>query len=326
MPSLVSALVGSDVSSLVRTALAALTPGTVAGYCTVLRRFARFASARGLSAWPVAPPLAEDFLRPLVAAVSRPVHVVSQFCSAVAWLSRLAQVPDSLSGSLFAEFRRGLVFSSTRAPRKPGRAVRLDSVIAALAGDPSSLSSEELRVRLVVSLFVFALARPSDVAGTRRNLVRFEDDGSATLTLPRSKGDRARDGQVLRLRPPTSTDVVNPVALLREWLRRTDDPTLPAARPLFGVPRSLAVALSSERVSKLGTAFGRSHGLPPDFHAGQFRCSAATSLLAAGVSPEQVQRLGRWSSLNLMFKFYDASVFGASVDVLARTRPQLIAL
>lgn len=325
MPSLVSALVGREVSSLVRTALAALNARTVTNYCVSLKRFARFAAARGQDAWPVTESLAEEFLRPLVAAVTRPVHVVSNFCSAVAWLARLAQVPDPLSGSRFTEFRRGLVLSSTRAARKPARAVRLDSVVAALAGDPSLLSLEELRARLAVSLFVFALARPSDVAATRRHLVRFEEDGSGVLTLPRSKGDRARDGQVLRLRSPESPDHVDPVALLREWLRRSNDPSLPAERPLFGVPRSPLVPLSSERLSKVAGQFGREHGLPADFKAGQFRCSAATKLLAEGVPPEQVMRLGRWSSLDLMFKFYDASVFGASVDVLARTRPLLFA-
>lgn len=282
-----------------------------------------FAREKGATPWPVTPDLAGSFLFERVQGVTRAVHPVSAFCSAVAWLCGLAGVPDPLaSDSLFWAFRRGLVASRTTEPVRHAPVVEVSPLLqAALEGDPRQLPLAELRARVVVLLLVVSLARPSDVAQTRRERVVFEEDGSVVLLLPTSKTDRARDGQLLRLRPPEEAGTPDQVEFLRAWLARTEDPSLPQARPLFPGPNPL-LPLSSERVSHVASDFARAHGVPAAVTSRSFRPSGTTKLLAAGIPDAQVQALGRWTSSRRMHISYDASVAERVLETLLRPGPR----
>ena len=320
VPALVAALSGTDESSpLVALAASRLELGTRRGYVRALRSYAAFADGRGAPPWPVTPPLAADFLNLTVTKqrVTRAAQPVSTFAGAVAWICRLAQQPNPLDSPLFSEFRQGLVRDRTSAPRRQTEVVALGSVVAAIAGDPLQLSTADLRVRAIIALYVFALARPDDIACTRRHLVRFDADGSAALTLPDSKSDPGLDGQTLRLRPPTRHGAaVDPVAIIRAYVDRTENPALPADRPLFCCGDDPARGLGAQAASKIGSRFGRAHGLGAAFTARQFRPSVATALLQAGVDPKLVQKLGRWANIQTMFRHYDASRAGPVADVV----------
>ena len=312
-------------AAVVRLAVAALSKGTVRDYCAVWQRFARFCRGRGVPPWPVSPDVASAFLVERVQGVTRAVHPVSEFCSAVAWLCRLAGAEDPLvSDGLFVSLRQGLVASRTTEPVRHARVVDVSPVLqAALVGDPRQLPLDELRTRVVVLLFVLALARPSDVAQSRRDRVHFCEDGSVVLLLPTSKTDRARDGQLLRVRPPESDGFANPVDFVRAWLERTEDPTLSPSRPLFPGPDP-AKSFSVDWFANAGKRFARGHGAPASFTARSFRASSSTALLAAGLPASQVQALGRWTTTGRMFTSYDASAARLVLETLAQPGPQLL--
>ena len=310
-------------SAVVRTALASLSAGTVRDYCAAWQRFARFARERGVQPWPVVPSFAGEFLLVRVQGVTRAAHPVSEFCSAVAWLCRLAGAPNPLeSDGLFGALRQGLAVSRTTEPVRHAPVVDVSPVLqAALEGDPHQLPLSELRTRVVVLLFVLALARPSDVAQTRRDQVQFRDDGSVALLLPRSKTDKARDGQVLRVGAPEDEGLANPVEFVRAWLVRTEDASLPHSRPLFPGPTQ-GLPFSSDWFANTGKNFARAHGAPDSFTSRSFRASSATALLAAGVPTWQVQLLGRWTSEGSMHKSYNAAAPRRVQETLTRPGPR----
>lgn len=319
MPELVAALAGADPSPLVPIAAARLELNTRRGYVRALRSYAAFADGRGAPLWPVSPQLAAAFLDASITKqrVTRAAQPVSTFVGAVAWICRLAQQRNPLDSALFGEFRQGLVRDRTSAPRKQTDVVALGPVVAAMTGDPRQLPTADLRVRAVMALYVFALARPDDIACTRRNLVRFDADGSAALTLPNSKSDPGLDGQTLRLRPPTRhVATVDPVAIIRAYFDRTENPALPADRPLFFCGDDPAHGIGAQAASKIGSLFGRAHGLGAAFTARQYRPSVATALLLAGVDPKLVQKLGRWANIQTMLRHYDGSRAGPVADVV----------
>ena len=304
---------GRDVAGLVRGALQSLVGTTARGYMRMLRRWAAFAAGVGDAPWPVREDLASRFVsEELVPARARPGTIVSTFCAAVALLATCVGVDDPLSAPLFRRFRYGAVREHTTAPREPRKIVELRPLLVALAvgavgdNDYSAVPLEELRTRAMVVLQVFALARPADVAAARRERMSTDSDGALRVRLEASKGDRARDGSDLVVRPPSRAGLFNPVALLWRYFGRTMG-VGGRSGPLFLTFGRRVGGVRAGTVSQLTKMFGLDHGMPEHFTAASIRPSVVSLARGRGADAAQVQRAGRWKSVTTMLNFYDGS-------------------
>ncbi len=146
-----------------------------------------------------------------------------------------------------------------------------------------------LRDAAIVAVMSDTLLRVSEVVALQTADIAPANDGSATITVRRSKTDQDGEGTDLYLGPPT-------VARLTEWLRTTDI----ASGPLFrrirrgGHPgtRPLHPSSIASILSKRATAVGiegkiRGHSL---------RVGSTQSLVRAGASLPEIQQDGRWAS------------------------------
>ena len=221
-------------------------------------------------------------------------------------------VDDPLGAPLFRRFRQGAVRGNTTAPREPRPIVDLRALVAALAAgslggnDFSALPLEELRTRAMVVLQVFALARPSDVAAARRERMSSGLDGALRVRLPTSKGDRARDGSDLVVRPPSRAGLFNPVALLWQYFGKSMS-VGGRSGPLFVTFGTRVAGVRAGTVAQLTKLFGLEHGMPAYFTAACIRPSVVSRLRAGGADAAQVQRAGHWKNAATMLNFYDGS-------------------
>ena len=161
-----------------------------------------------------------------------------------------------------------------------------DAMAAAAAADGTLAG---LRDAAIVAVMSDALLRVSELVALQTADVAPSNDGSATITVRRSKTDQDGEGTDLYIGPPT-------VARLTEWLRAADI----ASGPLFrrirrgGHPGTSALHPSSiaSILAKRATAAGiggriRGHSL---------RVGSAQSLVRAGASLPEIQQDGRWAS------------------------------
>jgi hypothetical protein len=90
-------------------------------------------------------------------------------------------------------------------------------------------------------------------------------------------------------------EVIDPVLEMVEWLRRRRALGLPEDGPLFCWPSGAGFTVREVRdaVKAVMQAAGRD---PSKYGAHSLRIGAATAALAAGVSPQLIRLMGRWSS------------------------------
>lgn len=124
-----------------------------------------------------------------------------------------------------------------------------------------------------------------------RNCVTLSDaDEPSILRLPTSKTDLLDQGT--RLVIPKGPPDVCPIVHLRRWLEAS--PRQQPDSPLFHLPGG---AFQKKRVVELLSRALRESGIDPVGYSGHsFRRGAATWAASIGIPPDQIRRLGRWSS------------------------------
>ena len=134
-----------------------------------------------------------------------------------------------------------------------------------------------------------ALLRVSETSALDAADVSFRDDGSAHLTIPRSKTDQHGDGAVLHVAPAAA-------GRIRNWMDTAGIESGPLFRPVAGrrmvVEKRLgsaAVRAAIKRRAVLAGIFRRVSG-----HS--LRVGAAQSLAEGGASLVELQVAGRWTS------------------------------
>ena len=161
-----------------------------------------------------------------------------------------------------------------------------DAMAIAAAADGTLVG---LRDAAIVAVMSDALLRGSELAVLRTVDLALAKDGSATITVRRSKTDQDGEGTDLYLGPPT-------VTRLTAWLQAADiacGPLFrrirrgghPGTRPLH--PSSVASILSKRAAAVGIKGKVRGHSL---------RVGSAQSLVRAGASLPEIQQDGRWAS------------------------------
>ena len=132
------------------------------------------------------------------------------------------------------------------------------------------------------------------------------------LRMRKRKDMRLLRGKHDEVLLPGGGAFVDPVAEMSEWVRRRPAVGLTDAQPLFCWPdgRSVTVTEVRSEVRRCMEAAGRDATL---FGAHSLRIGAATAALSAGVPPERIRLMGRWSSD--VYQIYCRMSFGAVLAV-----------
>ena len=217
---------------------------------------------------------------------------------AIAFAHRLANLPTPTDHNTV---RLAVRRASRLKVRRPKQVRGLTRTILATitAACPNTLPG--LRDAALISVGYDTLCRSSELAIMQVNHVRFEEDGAATLFVPRSKSDVAGDGRIAYLSPDTA------LALSR-WLDASGlrggvlFRALHLSRPYDG-----ALATSSiRRIIKRATRrAGLDDSLARDLSGHSMRIGAAQDMMVAGFDALAIMQAGGWKSSNVVLRYVE---------------------
>jgi len=169
-------------------------------------------------------------------------------------------------------------------------------------GSVQTITTLQLRLRVIVLLRVCALLRSSDVACVVTDRVQFLEDGTASFVLLNPKTTSGYSTRRI-LHPLPEEPRLCPVRNLREYLSRTQQArAVIEGHPLI-LDDALRAGIGAQRIAKLALQCMREAGIE-DFPAHALRMASATRLVDSGVSVDEVMVKGDWTSRETFNKFY----------------------
>jgi len=279
------------VLAYIGEAAGAYAPGTEQNLRTSCAVFARWCLDHGRASetYPTPPATVAAFIDAI--GDRRPV-TVHRYVGALNHLHKADGLPEPGRD-------RAVQLALRRRYRAGGRArhqalgMRFDMRIRLLEAAPHTSAGKRNRAMLAVAYD--GLLRASEVGAIKIDDVSFEDDGSARLSIPRSKTDRTGQGAVVYLAPDT-------VALVRAWMAHASlsegllFPSLTTGVPVR--PEHLTTAF---REMALGAGYPRNVALAVTSHSP--RIGAAQDLIAAGLPHVSVMQAGRWRCLQTLQRY-----------------------
>ncbi|MDE0625003.1 MAG: tyrosine-type recombinase/integrase [Bryobacterales bacterium] len=269
------------VSGSSALAAAALAPATHRAYEGALRRLAAWLGDRTLDDASL-----EAYLEHLHAAGLAPASAALAV-AAVRTAARARGLTLHLPGTeaALAGFRR------SSPGRGRGQAVGIQwhqaDAMAAMADADGSLSG--IRDAAIIAVMSDALLRISELAALQTDDLSLNDDGSATITIRRSKTDQTGETAELYLGPPTADR-------LRKWMRTASI----CSGVLFRrVRRGGHLGPGPLRPSSVAAVLAKraaAVGIQGSVRGHSLRVGSAQSLVRAGATLPEIQQDGRWDS------------------------------
>lgn len=218
-------------------------------------------------------------------------------------------------------FISGVVKSGTTIPAAKSKVMPVEPFrqLFYRLGDNIAMPLKDLRMKVITSLALTLMLRPSDLAprsvqldpvsgGTKpmifsSDMVTF--DGSVTIKFLGIKNDSTRTGFEVSL-PPAQDKFLDPVDALRSYMIRTEDirQSLPNRPVLISLNRPYHVLTADSIAHILCSAIVEANLGGLGYSAKSFRPTGATYAIKLGYDPEQVMRLGRWKTRSVFFEHY----------------------
>ena len=303
---------------LVRRALAdALAPATRRAYLGHWAAFEAWAAARGCRALPAAPAALALHLAELGES-GLGVSTLRLRRTAVGAVHRARGFPDPSAAETVGKALAGIVRRIARPPRQAAPLSDADlAAIRATACLPRT-GGGKVRVRreseaaagrrgladiALCSVMRDGLLRRSEAAALAWGDVAFEDDGSARLTLLRSKNDAAAAGAVLYLGPQAARD-------------------LQALRPPDARAEDRVFGIGGAQINRRIKAAAKAAGLDAAYSGHSARVGMTQDLAADGASLVELMQAGRWksSSMPALYTRSQAAGRGAVAKYYARRK------
>jgi site-specific recombinase XerD len=168
--------------------------------------------------------------------------------------------------------------------------------------DNGQLSEEDLLVKAMLLLMVFAASRPVELA--RMELPAAEEVGESQALLrsiPKQRGTERTSVPVHRL----SIDALCPLLTLKAWLLRRKDtsqllfrrrpPACALENPTTAGPGPCYQDLTTGYIRGKFRAVMRAAGIPAHYPPYTIRHATVTALFSRGASDEEVAAFGRWA-------------------------------
>ena len=288
-------------SAAVAAASEAISAETKRAYASRLRRLetqlaGRAADDHGLS--EALSELAETGLSPAW---------LAQAAAATRFAARLAGRPDPVGASC------ELVLKAHRRQVAPPRQVAaLDwsqaDAAAAAANGGGGLAG--LRDGAIISVMSDALLRVSEVAALDTTDITRDADGSAAVTVRRSKTDQEGEGAVLYLGAPT-------VRRLGKWQEAAGITDGPLFRPVNKSGQLGSERITARSVRRIVTARANDIGIE-GASGHSLRVGSAQSLVRAGAELPEAMLAGRWQSPAMVSRYARSEL--AARGAIARLR------
>jgi len=219
---------------------------------------------------------------------------------------------------------KGLIRAETEKPRDRTNVMPIAPFVTLFSGWKcnNDLSVKDLRQKAVTLLALSALCRPSDLAPPsilKRSQLCFHEKESLSITFFGIKNDYSREGFQVQVKG-TNNPAVDPVKCLYTYIERTEY-CVSDVGPLFItlIPpfRQITPSVVSQILNKSICDAGLDKKL---YTAKCFRPTGASVLFNEGFSSDEVRRLGRWRSNNVMFDHYITAQQSAST-ALFQSKP-----
>ena len=250
----------------------------------------------------------------------RPQSLVTCVLAALSHVYVSLDVPDITKEEVIKKFVCGIIKSSTLAPRQRSRAMPTNVFRDFFRGwDNKSLTLKELRLKSITLLALVAMLRPSDIA-PNANLfecnsreqnkfifscrqLKFNDDGSLSITIHGNKNDVKRTGFVIDIQP-AEDERLCPVKTLELYIQRTAS-FRGQEGPVFLTLNKPYNPLSAKAVSNILNESISLVGLSRNLYSAKsFRPTGATKAVSEGINPNIVQKTGRWKTTSVFFEHY----------------------
>ncbi len=288
--------VATDLFALLSMARGAYSSRTIMGYTADLRCFIGWCSAQPCSWLPAKADALAEFVDSQVQ--EHCLSTIKRRLCAIAFAHRLSNLPSPTDHNAV---RLAVRRAARQKPRRPKQVRGLTSAILAkiIAARPVTLSGA--RDAALISVGYDTLCRSSELAAMEVEHVRFEDDGAATILIPRSKTDVAGDGRLAYLSPETAV-------LLSRWLDSAELQTGPLFRALhLNRPYDGALATSSiRRIIKRATRrAGFDVAISSELSGHSMRIGAAQDMMVAGFDALAIMQAGGWKSANVVLRYVE---------------------
>jgi integrase len=284
------------LSKLFAPCIGAYSEHTIKGYSTDLQTFIRWCMMKGFDWLSCTPDQIAQFVDFQVQ--QNTVSTIKRRLCAIAFAYRIC---DRVTPTVHFSIRLAVRRASRQKPRRPKQARGLtrdilSKIVAACPDTPAGLRDAAL-----ISVGYDTLCRSSELAIMDVRHARFEDDGSATILISRSKSDIAGDGRVAYLSSLTSE-------LLARWLEVSKVQNGPMFRALH-LNRLYGSALETSSIRRIVKRATRRAGLDTvivnELSGHSMRVGAAQDMMVAGFDALAIMQAGGWKSANVVLRYVE---------------------
>lgn len=305
-PAAAPALAAVHIDRIEAAARAAHSPATRRVYSQAWVRFESWTAAEGLNAMPAAPETVAAYVAHRAAAGLSPASLRLDR-AAIRHRHRAAGAANPAGHAGVGQVMRGLVREHARTANGARQAAPLTApALAAIrataqrrqagpTGRTESRSRAFRRGLVDVALCAVmrdCMLRRGEAAALRWRDVAFRADGSARVTVRRSKADQDAAGAVLYVGKQATRD-----------LRAVKDMGADPDSRVFGIK-------SGRTVSRRIAAAARAARLEGAYTGHSPRVGMAVDLVAAGASVAAVQVAGRWQSARMPARYARSEIAG----------------
>ena len=185
------------------------------------------------------------------------------------------------------------------------------------------LTIKDLRQKAITLLTLMALCRPSDLVPTsilKRSQLIFRENGHLTITFFGIKNDAMREGFEVQISPAEDI-MIDPVSCLKQYIKQTNSYVSGTTGPLFIGIIPPYQQLSPTMISQILNQSIIDAGLNRElFSAKCFRPTGASVLFNEGFSSDEIRRLGRWKSTDVMFDHYVSNKNESVTNTIAKSK------
>jgi integrase len=284
---------------------------TIKGYAADLGIFVDWCRHHGADWLPATPASVAAFVDDQV--TRHRISTIKRRLCAIAFAHRMRDLPVPTEANVVhLAVRR----ANRKKAMRPKQVYGLthDIRAAIIAHCPPTLAG--LRDAALIGVGYDTLCRSSELSAMRVEHVRYHEDGSVSILIPRSKADIAGQGRVAYVSPETAR-------LLSRWTNEAGLTEGPLFRSLHlaRVPDGPLVTSSIRRLIKRAAERA---GLGPPVSCAlsghSMRIGAAQDMLVAGFDALAIMQAGGWKSANVVLRYVE----NAATRDLHERRWQLI--
>jgi len=262
----------------------AFSPNTIRAIKSDVRHFTAWCEKFNVPALPTTPEVLARYVDEMASTYA--ASTIRRRISSIAHIHRAAQLTDPIGSDKVRLALRRMQRSNLTRP-KQAQGINENNIAAILATTGTRLVDKRDIALLLTTRDI--LARRSEVVALNVEDITFNEDGTATVIICKSKTDQEGQGSVMWLSART-------VISIREWLSSSNIESGALFRSLRKGDR-VTQRLSDNSVARLFKSMAKRAGINPQNISGHSaRVGMAQDLSTAGAELTELMTAGRWKS------------------------------